>query len=93
MRADDDIRAILDQERDPADRAALLATAERLEHERPVPSAGFRAMLRRRLLDASGAGHARPGRLRTLVAVYAGSGSSLLAIAAIGLAGVGPLAP
>ena len=34
----------------------------------------------------------RPPRLRLMIAAYAGSGLVLLAIAAIGLAGGGPLA-
>jgi hypothetical protein len=33
-----------------------------------------------------------PARLRLIIAAFASSGTALLAIAAIGLAGVGPLA-
>jgi hypothetical protein len=65
---------------------------ERLLFEsRPVPRAAFRGELRRRLM-ASPRGVSRPERLRLLIAVHAGSGLALLAIAAIGLAGAGPLA-
>ena len=61
-----------------------------LIEERPLPRAAFRAELRRSLLlDRSGV---RPRRLRLLIAAYAGSGALLIAVAAIGLAGVGPLA-
>jgi hypothetical protein len=65
--------------------------AERLRAERPVPSAAFRGELRRRVLLADRRRPVRPRRLRLLVTAYAGSGALLLAIAAIGLAGVGPL--
>ncbi len=59
-----------------------------LEDNRPLPSAGFRGELRRRLLRR---GETAPTRIRTLIAVYAGSGALLLVAAAIGVAGVGPL--
>jgi hypothetical protein len=65
--------------------------AERLRTERPVPSAGFRGELRRRLIVADRKRPVAPRRLRLLVTAYAGSGALLMAIAAIGLAGVGPL--
>jgi hypothetical protein len=61
----------------------------RLRNERPVPRAGFRAELRGRLLEVR---RAPSQRVRLLIAVYAGSGLTLLAIAAIGAAGGGPLA-
>jgi hypothetical protein len=93
MSRDDDIRQMIEAEPDPAERAALVALVDRLERERPVPSAGFRASLRRRLLEAGGGATSRPQRVRLLVAAYAGSGSLLLAVAAVGLAGAGPLAP
>lgn len=66
--------------------------AERLRDERPVPAPGFRGSLRRHLLGAQENRAARPQRLRLLVALYAGSGLGLLALAAIGVAGAGPLA-
>jgi len=61
----------------------------RLEASRPVPRAAFRGELRRRLLQNRAP--ARPPRLRLMIAAYAGSGFALLAIAAIGVAGAGPL--
>lgn len=70
---------------------ALDEVARRLEAERPVPRPGFRGDLRRRLVADS----ERPlalGRARRLVFAYSGSGFCLLAVAAVGLAGVGPLA-
>ena len=67
----------------------LEGVASRLEAERPVPRAAFRGELRRHLLgmrrDAS-----PPQRLRLLITAYAGTGTALLAVAAVGLAGVGP---
>ncbi len=66
--------------------------AERLERERPVPRPAFRGALKRHLVGSPRARQLVPGRPRLLVGAYAGSGALLLAIAAIGLAGVGPLA-
>jgi hypothetical protein len=68
----------------------LIALAERLDRERPVPSAAFRGDLRRRL-TAGGAAHRRPARLRLLITSYAGAGSALLLIGAVSAAGLGPL--
>jgi hypothetical protein len=68
----------------------LIALAERLERERPVPGAGFRGELRRHLLFGTNA-RPRPARLRLLIAGYAGAGSLLLLAAAASVAGVGPL--
>ena len=65
--------------------------AERLRAERPVPAPGFRGELRRRLLVADRRRPVAPRRLRLLMTAYAGSGALLLAIAAFGLAGAGPL--
>lgn len=76
---------------DEAEDADQLVIAERLVAERPLPNAGYRADLRARLL-ASIPDQAPPRRLRPLIAVYAGSGALLLVVAAIGVAGIGPLA-
>ena len=62
----------------------------RLEAARPVPTAAFRGELRRRLLDR--VGHSPPARLRLLIAAYGGGGAMLLLVAAVGVAGAGPLA-
>ncbi|MDQ3722341.1 MAG: hypothetical protein M3376_04580 [Actinomycetota bacterium] len=86
MSADRDIRADLE----PGAPEELIRLAERLERERPVPSAGFRGALRRRLL-AGQASHSRPARLRLLITGYASAGSTLLLIGAASAAGVGPL--
>jgi hypothetical protein len=70
----------------------LVELARRLERERPVPRPGFRATLRQTLLDAQGERALSRRTARLQVAAYAGSGVVLLAIAALGVSGVGPLA-
>jgi hypothetical protein len=75
---------VTDSSRDPID--------ERLRDERPAPSAAFRGELRRRLADRVASLPTGPRTVRLMVAAYAGSGAVLLGIAALGLAGVGPLA-
>jgi hypothetical protein len=77
---------------DPGERAELSVMAERLLAMRPVPRAAFRGELRRSLLGR-GAAPARPRWLRARVTAYVVSGAALLAIAGIGAAGAGPLAP
>jgi len=86
MSTDRDIRADLE----PGTPEELIRLAERLEHERPVPSAAFRGDLRRRLLAGTRA-HSRPARLRLLIAGYASTGSLLLLAGAASAAGIGPL--
>ena len=86
MNAKRDIRLDLDAQA-PGE---LILLAERLEHERPVPSAAFRGELRRRLL-AGDISRSRPARLRLLIAGYAGTGSLLLLAGAASAAGIGPL--
>ncbi len=81
----------LGPEDDPAERESLIALAERLERERPVCAPGFRGDLRRRLLNEVQARPKAPHRLRALVFAYAGSGLTMLSIAALGVGGVGPL--
>ena len=87
MTPDRDVRLDLE----PGTPDELITLAERLERERPVPSASFRGNLRRLLL-AGGADRPRPGRLRVLIAGYATAGSLLLFVGALSAAGVGPLA-
>jgi hypothetical protein len=65
---------------------------ERLEAERPAPRAAFRGDLRRSLLVAKPSRRAPGQRVGVLIGAYAASGTVLLAIAAVGLAGIGPLA-
>jgi hypothetical protein len=81
-----DIRADLE----PGAGGDLVALAERLERERPVPSAAFRGELRRRLLGAE-LTRSRPARLRLLIAGYASAGTILLLVGAASAAGLGPL--
>ena len=76
---------------EPDDRAELAALEARLEDERPVPQPAFRGDLRRQLLDLNAAPVPVP-RLRLVIAVYASCGALLLAVAALGTAGAGPLA-
>lgn len=68
----------------------LAALALRLDAERPVPRAAFRGALRRRLLR-EGACVARPARLWSQVAAFAGAGGGLLLAGAASAAGIGPL--
>jgi hypothetical protein len=75
----------------PEEAKPLLALAERLRHDRPVPRASFRGDLRRSLLAEPSM--QRPRRLRLLIAGYLAAGSLLLAVPAAGLAGIGPFAP
>jgi hypothetical protein len=68
------------------------ALGEWLLEAKPVPRAGFRAELNAHLREQTQAPPAwRPQRLGRLVAAYAGSGVLLMVVAAIGLAGAGPL--
>lgn len=61
-----------------------------LTASRPVPRAAFRGDLRRRLTGPGG--HPRfEQRLRLVIGAYAGSGGLLLAVVALGIAGLGPL--
>jgi hypothetical protein len=76
----------------PGEPEALLELAERLERDRPIPSSGFRGELRRSLLTSLASRPSRPKRLGALISAYAGSGVVLLAVAVLGIAGVGPLA-
>jgi hypothetical protein len=75
---------------EPGTAEQLISLAERLERERPVPSAGFRGQLRRHLL-ADEASRSRPARLRLLITGYASTGSLLLLLGAMSAAGIGPL--
>ena len=66
---------------------------EWLASQRPVPSPGFRAELHGRLSALADKEMGwRPRRLRLVATAYTGCGLALMAVAAIGLAGTGPLA-
>ena len=79
---------ILEPKLGPAERERLLETARVLQQARPRPRVAFRGALARRLRARSSS----PQRLRLLIGAYAGSGLALLAVVAVGLGGVGPLA-
>ncbi len=71
----------------------LVAIAEQLDRQRPVPSPAFRGELGRRLhRKEPGMRSLSPVVLKRRIAALGGSGVGLLAIAALGTAGVGPLA-
>lgn len=75
------------------EREHLVSLGGRLIGSRPAPRAAFRAELRHQLRPGFSRAFApRPERLRVLIASYAGSGFLLLAVAAVGLAGIGPFA-
>jgi hypothetical protein len=80
----------------PAEKADLVRLSERLEADRPIPSPGFRGDLRRRLLGTSSRPRRQPSaaaaRFRLWAAGYTVAGTLCLAVAAVGLAGVGPFA-
>ncbi|HVV90005.1 MAG TPA: hypothetical protein VHB53_05885 [Solirubrobacterales bacterium] len=82
----------LDPNLPAAERERLVALAERLERERPLPGPTFRGELRRRLLAGSRRSIAPAARFRLRAASYAAAGTLCLLVAAIGLAGVGPFA-
>jgi len=88
-----DIRADLEPGTTDDEARVLQSVADRLADDRPVPAAGFRAQLRRGLIDQGGATITpRPARLRIAILGYASSGALLLVVAAVGLVGVGPFA-
>jgi hypothetical protein len=86
---DPDRDDILDPTLRPEERKRLLETAKLLEQARPIPRPSFRGELARQLRARS----AGPQRLRLLVSAYAGAGLALLSGVAVGLGGIGPLAP
>ena len=58
--------------------------ADRLAFARPVPPAGFRGVLGRRLAEQDPGYGPRPQRLRLMVASYLGAGGVLIALAVLG---------
>jgi hypothetical protein len=59
--------------------------AAQLTVARPVPGAGFRGALGRRLSELDRGYGPRPAHLRLVVAGYLGAGGLLIALAALGL--------
>lgn len=80
----------------PGQREDLIRLSERLEADRPIPSPGFRGNLRRKLLGTDSRPRRQPSavtaRFRLWAAGYTAIGTLCLAVAAVGLAGVGPFA-
>jgi hypothetical protein len=76
----------------PEERRDVAQLSERLEQERPIPAPTFRGELRRRLLS----GRQRQGlgavRFVPWAVGYTSAGVVCLAVAAIGLVGIGPFA-
>jgi hypothetical protein len=88
IRGRDEIESLLGDVPE-GERADLRRLAAQLS-DRPIPKPALRAAIHRRIAD--GALEARPPRLGRLVAAYMSSGAFLLVVAAVGVAGVGPLA-
>lgn len=88
-----DIAAELRPYVDRSDADAVNETADRLVRSRPVPRAGFRAELRTQLLERERQSPRawRPKNLKAAIFAYAASGLALLAVAALGTTGSGPL--
>lgn len=84
----DDLELGLPQE----DADGLAEVAGLLERERPVPTPAFRSRLRRKLTGTSAGGGARAARYATrrIAAAYLIAGTAFLAVAVLGLAGIGP---
>lgn len=73
------------------ERNELRGVLDRLERAKPILRPAFRSALRARLFELERSGVGRPARFRIAVAAYSGFGALLLATAALGVAGVGPL--
>jgi hypothetical protein len=80
----------------PEQRDDLVRLSARLEADRPIPTPGFRGNLRRSLLGTSAQPRRQPSaataHFRLWAAGYTAAGTLCLAVAAIGVAGVGPFA-
>jgi hypothetical protein len=76
---------------DPSETEAFDSVGMKLEAERPLPRAAFRAELRRRLTLPGRQRSLPPHRLRLWIGAYLTSGFALLLVAAVGLTGAGPL--
>ena len=80
---------------DRVDEESVNRVGERLHQSKPVPRAGFRADLRASLAERpqglAPLTFGRPRRLGLAIGCYSGSGLLLIAVAAAGVLGVGPL--
>jgi hypothetical protein len=78
----------------PAQDHELHELGERLRGERPVPRAAFRVQLHQRLIQYATEAplHARPRHLWRRAVALAASGTGLLALVGLGVAGSGPFA-
>lgn len=74
----------------PEESAELRAVTAALVANRPSPRAAFRGRLQRRLVR-HGIPSSRPGNLGLLIAAFGIPGALLLALAAAGVLGAGPL--
>jgi hypothetical protein len=86
----EDFERDLDPELEASERDELLALAVRLKEQRPVPRARLRSAIRARLLGDTAS--VPRSRVAALILGYGASGTLLLAIAAVGLVGLGPFA-
>ena len=80
---------------DLIDDPELAPIADRLRAERPAPLPEFRGSLLEHLMErvpVPERGLPSRARARALVAAYGAAGVMLIAVAAVGLAGVGPFA-
>lgn len=66
----------------------LQSVSERLAATRPLPSPAFRGELQRITVAEAG----RVGSRRRWASLLAGTGTALLAVTVLGLAGIGPFA-
>src|SRR3954453_14770958 len=85
----EDFEKDMGSEREESERRDLLTLAVGLTEDRPVPSPALRSAIRESLRGRAGSSRSR---VAALVFGYATSGTLLLAIAAVGLAGIGPFA-
>jgi hypothetical protein len=78
---------------DSADAERVDEIADRLIERRPRPRPAFRSELRAQLTQAEARGYGgwRPKNLRAAILAFSASGVALLTIAAVGVAGAGPL--
>ena len=93
MKPDDSISAELGPHLEAGEAADIDLVAARLQAAHPIPRAAFRASLRARLSHRPTDRIWPKARLRAHVAAYAAASSLLFAVAALGLADIGPLAP